>query len=141
MTITDTEAPTSAQHVETHSEPSELDLYASTGRVRTRARRSWRLGWLPLATPGFTALVQEVTGLVARLEDLEIEATYQMSDEELLDVVLEPSALQPVAPRISCRLKTMAAFAGVDPAVLIGWHLAASDSPITDDDQPKAEIP
>ncbi|MGI8756617.1 MAG: hypothetical protein ACR2MB_12315 [Acidimicrobiales bacterium] len=75
------------------------------------------------------------------IEDLDIEATYQMTADELLDVVLEPLALQPVPLRISSRLRTMAAFAGVDPAVLIGWHLAASDSPNTDDAQPKAQEP
>lgn len=125
MTITDSEAPTRSPFLEAACEPSESEGHSSTSRVRAHARRSWRLGWLALASPGFTAVIRDVTGLVGMIEDLDIEATYQMTAGELLDVVLAPWALPPAPPRISSRLKTTAAFAGVDPAVLIGWHLAA----------------
>jgi hypothetical protein len=96
------------------------------GEVQLR----WRACGLDLATPGRIVVMRDVSALGASLAQLGICAMYGMSADGLIDVAFAPTALQASAPQASPRLRSMAALAGVDPATLIDWHLAASGLPL-----------
>ena len=85
----------------------------------------WWLCGLELAGGGLVAVVGEVTMIATLIEITGLTRTYDMPAQALLALALEPVSFHRCAPPVSAQLSRVAALAGVKPATVVAWHLAA----------------